>query len=102
MLQLAAIIEKTAAGGRGEDDRKIAGCAIKRVVPAVLVAPRNLAVIDLCRIGIDGGAVVVDPDLKARAARRIGAGDRRLTADGGGGDRKRQGADSRRHGADPS
>ena len=37
--------------------------------------PRNFGLGDACRIGIDGAALVIDPDLPLRPAGRIGAGD---------------------------
>lgn len=70
------MMEEIATGARRDDDRQFPGFSIKRVIAAVgRVAPGNLRLTDAGRIGIGRRAVIVDPYLPSRSARRIGTGD---------------------------
>ena len=68
------VIDKRAAGARGQHDREIPGFAIEPVMLAVGRVPGDLSVADCCRNGIDRAVVVVDIDLPVRPARIVGAG----------------------------
>src|SRR5271170_2790003 len=84
MRQLALVVEEVSPGRRGQDDGQRPRLAVERVAPAVLgVAPRDFGFIDRGRIGVDGLEIVVDRNLPARAAERIGAGDREPVGFGG-------------------
>jgi len=77
--QPAAMIEEMAGSARRNDYRQFPGFAVKRVVAAVrLIVPRNLVVANACRIRIHGAPIIVDFNLPAGTAGRIGAGDHSL------------------------
>src|SRR5262249_43633830 len=76
IFERAAIKEEITASARGNDHGQISGFTVKRIIAAIgSVVPGDFGLGDPCRIGIDGAALVIDPDLPACAASRIGAGD---------------------------
>jgi hypothetical protein len=63
IFQPAAIMEEIASGAQRDNNRKITGLAVKRVVTAVCnVVPRNLGIANTGRIGVHHVPIIIDPD----------------------------------------